>query len=662
MRVVAIFGSFFFSGINLGFGSCNPCQAMHSSAGRKRAWDCSEDEMVSEAEWDPDPLAEMPPPETEDLPPEEELNPEANQQSPATPEPSTHTEPTASDAAASPELPLSVSTVEVESTTDSPQSSSQGCDRLRLIAPPPTKRRRLSDKTTVSRLICPPPQKPSAQLELPSEHKEEFVTKYFWNKLNATQQYNFVYEKVRSFYVRKVHENSLKGEALASFRELAGNVRQQQGRQAFKVMGADEKRAITRRWAELCEPPPYIDKQAKDMFQSGDGAHHSRRQGRLKTSSALFTWMLPEGFVDMTGVLDEGESTTSLKQVVERLRQSLSVKKAWEKLLDHGRQCMQMAGAEDVAMCLEVCPETLELQKIVRLHVHALIRSNSQLLAVQHLWKFDLEEVPVHLSTGIKGVSCTRGRAQWSGFLYCCLKEKKGTVLAEATKQPFTGFLVNPQWIMNLVQADKLEIGPAHDLLVKCVNGSRHIKELQAYDQEMEKIAVKQAVAEAGQLLGGTLKEQKHYPKVQAFINQFKKPRHRYMFLVLAGPSRVGKTAFARSLCGPGMETLELNCSSGAEPDLKAYRFRRHEVLLFDEIEAEQVAAQRKLFQAQAAPVQLACSSTNCFSYEVFVWRKKFVLASNNWNSSLDKLQAADRAWIIANSIVLEVNEAMYFE
>ena len=125
---------------------------------------------------------------------------------------------------------------------------------------------------------------------------------------------------------------------------------------------------------------------------------------------------------------------------------------------------------------------------------------------------------------------------------------------------------------------------------------------------------------------------------MQACLNQFKKPRHRYRFLVLAGPSRVGKTAFARSLCGPGMEILEVNCSSGAEPDLKAYRFRWHEVVLFDEIEAEQVANQRKVFQAQASAVQIACSATNCFSFEVFVWRKKLVLASNNWHSSLSMM------------------------
>ena len=84
--------------------------------------------------------------------------------------------------------------------------------------------------------------------------------------------------------------------------------------------------------------------------------------------------------------------------------------------------------------------------------------------------------------------------------------------------------------------------------------------------------------------------------------------------------------------------------------------------MLFDDIEAEQVAAQRKLFQAQATPVQLACSATNCDSYEVFVWRKKLVLASNNWHSSLGMLPAEDRAWIQANCIVLDVHEQMWCE
>ena len=633
---------------------------MACSDGCRALWDCSEDEAQFEDEESIE-FAEM-------LPAAEQWFPDVTPETLAPDDPAAGQGgemcmPMESEDAASPttpELPSPASDEEPEPAAGVPEPVEPTAGMLRFLEPP-VKRFRLRAKTSVPADVCLPIQSSHQQLRLPTAHSEEFLSKHFWAKLNTMQQYNYVYEKLRGFYVSKVHEGTLHGEAHARWSKLAGNVRQQEGRQAFKVMDADEKRQLARRWAELCSPPNHISKQIQELFQCVNGGRSARSSGS-KTTSAMFTWFLPESFLDVSAVMGEGEPTASLDEVVERLRGSSSVVKAWGQLMDHGRRCMQQAGGEDIAICLEVCPETLQLQKVIRLHVHALIRSAATPLAIRHLWKFDLGEMRAHMSTGVRGVACTRGRAMWSGFLYCCLKQKKGTVLAEATKQPFQGFLVNPQWIVNLVQAHKLDTANAHDLLVQCVNGSRHIKDLQAYDQEMEKLAVRKAVLDAARQLGGTLKEQKVYPKVQAFLNQFKKPRHRYKFLVLAGPSRVGKTAFARSLCEPGVETLEVNCSSGAEPDLKAYRFRRHGLILFDEIQAEQVAAQRKLFQAQATPVQLACSATNCFSYEVFVWRKKLVLASNNWHSSLSLVSAPDRDWIQANSIVLDVLEAMWTE
>ena len=136
----------------------------------------------------------------------------------------------------------------------------------------------------------------------------------------------------------------------------------------------------------------------------------------------------------------------------------------------------------------------------------------------------------------------------------------------------------------------------------------------------------------------------------------------RYKFLVLSGPSKVGKTAFARTLCERGLETLEVNCASGAEPDLRAHRLSKHGLILFDEIEAQQVAARRKLFQAQATAVQLGCNATNCHNYDVFVWRKRLVLCSHNWEASLSQLPVADQSWVNANSIVLTVTSPMWVD
>ena len=42
------------------------------------------------------------------------------------------------------------------------------------------------------------------------------------------------------------------------------------------------------------------------------------------------------------------------------------------------------------------------------------------------------------------------------------------------------------------------------------------------------------------------------------------------------------------------------------------------------------------------------------------MWRTKLVLASNQWHSSLAALTLEDQEWINLNSIVLDVEEAMW--
>ena len=80
------------------------------------------------------------------------------------------------------------------------------------------------------------------------------------------------------------------------------------------------------------------------------------------------------------------------------------------------------------------------------------------------------------------------GRSAWSGFLYCSISEKVGTLFSEATKVPFKGFLVNPTWILNLVQARKLDTDVAKALLVQCSNASRHILDLEMHDATWKKM------------------------------------------------------------------------------------------------------------------------------------------------------------------------------
>ena len=104
----------------------------------------------------------------------------------------------------------------------------------------------------------------------------------------------------------------------------------------------------------------------------------------------------------------------------------------------------------------------------------------------------------------------------------------------------------------------------------------------------------------------------------------------------------------------------EVNCAAGGEPDLRGYRFGRDGLILLDEVEAEAIARQRKLFQAGTSLVQLGTSPTNIHVYTVFVHRVRIVCASNNWKSSLERLSADDRAWIVKNSVYVHCDAPLW--
>ena len=102
------------------------------------------------------------------------------------------------------------------------------------------------------------------------------------------------------------------------------------------------------------------------------------------------------------------------------------------------------------------------------------------------------------------------------------------------------------------------------------------------------------------------------YPDIEEWKEQYGTEMYRYKFLVLVGPSRMGKTQLARHLLEPAVdgEILEVNCASGEEPGLRRFQWSRHKLVLFDEVHAKQVSAQMLLFQACASDIMLACSAT----------------------------------------------------
>ena len=94
---------------------------------------------------------------------------------------------------------------------------------------------------------------------------------------------------------------------------------------------------------------------------------------KVKGKGVLLTWMLPAGLIVATPVIG-GEEPTALRDVVRLLRASAEVQSTWKDLLLHAHVCKRLAGGSDVAVCLEICPDTWQERKQLMLHVPAFIK------------------------------------------------------------------------------------------------------------------------------------------------------------------------------------------------------------------------------------------------------------------------------------------------
>ena len=317
------------------------------------------------------------------------------------------------------------------------------------------------------------------------------------------------------------------------------------------------------------------------------------------------------------------------------------------------------------AYCFEICPEPLA-RGIVRIHAHVACTSdehksarrahNSIYYPPKFRWAFH-GSLPLqsHYHAGL--VHARNSVVQ--SFFYILVR-KKGSVYRRSNRRLYDDMIVKPEWAFQLLQQGKITIATARDILVRVArNVPRNLRDLEGYAQQVATQNEADALDEAHDSLSLSAKPFKVLPVVEQWRRAYMTPARRYKFLVLEGPSMLGKTAFAESLAGFG-RTLNIDCASAPEPDLREYISQDHEVVIFDEAKASLVLRCKRLFQAPACRVHLGQSNTNCHAYTVMVWRKKFIVCSNTWTSDLAACAVDDRAWLEANSVHIRVTERLW--
>ena len=366
-------------------------------------------------------------------------------------------------------------------------------------------------------------------------------------------------------------------------------------------------------------------------------------------------WTLPHELLQSPPKHD----TTDVNRAVQQCRDSEFASSIWADFCIFASELAKTLRCTDRSLCSEVCTETLKNTGRVRFHMHLWLRSDYRINLKS---KETLEFAGHHANAArvMGGIIRDNCRASFQGALYTS-DVKLGSVFYFSTRVMFKDFLIQPSWVMNLLQQGKISLETARTCVTRsCQNVGRYLKDISTIIEARETEAISEECDRVRAALSPAIRAFRIIPAVQEWQNQFESDSFRFSFLVLDGPSRTGKTQFARSLVPDGGVVMELNCAGGAPVDLRGFQWQTHRLVLYDEIRPSQVLAQKKLFQCGSVGVQLGLSATGCYAYSVFVYKTRFVLCANDWSAHLKKLNHEDFDWIKENSFLVSVTSPLW--
>jgi len=387
---------------------------------------------------------------------------------------------------------------------------------------------------------------------------------------------------------------------------------------------------------------------------TGPGRPQTQYGQRFRSKQFLFTCNGDWGLATLPGDLslspDPGTAAMQLRELED-------VQKIWLRVQEETARLVVRISADDYAVCLELCGKTLKATGTIRLHCHIACMSARSM----SIWVND--ERATSFLDGKFMITTEDSRRKrspgWQTFYYV-LAPKVGQLYQYTTKAPYDDFAVDANWIWNLVQSQKLGVSEARKELVRsCKCLTRHLPNVDRVRSELVALHLHETIAAKEVEFAKARKPFKALKQVDELLQALAKPAERRKFLVLDGPSRMGKTQCAMSLFGR-LATLEVNAAEEETPNLQDFDPQKHRCVLLDEAPPVMVLRNRKLFQCPNALVQLGQSKTNCHSYSVYLNDTLLIICSNSWACGVSRSPAAEADWIRANQVLITITEPMW--
>ena len=474
------------------------------------------------------------------------------------------------------------------------------------------------------------------------------------------QKYWYVYRKFKRWLDVRVHALTDEEIVQPRGRELV------KCRNNWKTTSKVLKSSVVQEFMAATQAPQELKTWAATVWgpttesePSADSTYGIRGQLALLTYQG--DWgLFQETSLPAAGALDEAESADDpFHEVVARLRLFPVLFSLWKEFLQFVMVLRQRFSCENWAASCELCPKTWSESKQVRIHFHMCLKHNKIMTSRSRdlvVWR-DSRPFISHHCTHLQ----QRAGHGWAGMYYV-VAPKFGAVFQESSKAAFLEFPVNPDWVMTMISSEKMSIRVGREQLIKCGKGlTRRLADLERLSQARREVQLEARVREVQRHMASSARRFHEFPIVRQWLAAASQPfQMRKKFLVLEGPSGVGKTEFVRALFGAS-RTLELNCAScGLSPDLRQMNPLLHRLVLFDEASPEMVLKNRKLFQAPATLVDLGHSPTGMNVYRVWLNDAVLVVNSNRWSADCLKQSHEDRAWLAANQVLVFVNAPMW--
>ena len=470
-------------------------------------------------------------------------------------------------------------------------------------------------------------------------------------------KYMKVYNKMRwwaQLVGRRAEAAAMAGEDIASNPDL-NLIRRANGE--IRSMSVADKCKLSKLFATCTSPPRHISDYMQQQWVESVTEDKFVRKYYLQARSCLLTWNGDWGVF--------GEMVTqgrTWEEVVAVLRLNAQFQQLWTDFTSHCARLADVLSATHHATSMELCVDTLTEQSLVRVHGHGFFNREGAKMQLYHGDAAAFMGIAPHKSFKIAGTGIRPNQAN-AGFYYLTAP-KIGNVMQETTQRPYKDFQVNAEWITNMIQAEKMNFDDALREMVRCGKGfTRRIADLKAWQRAKEELALEDHVkAEAAYHRANNLGWKK-FPVIDAWYERNMKPHmRRKEFLVVEGPSGLGKTEYIKALVGVE-EVLELNADGMVKPDLHGFSAERHKLIFWDELNVQVIVENRKLFQCPPCFVNLGYSPTGRDMYKVFVNKCVMAIGSNSWSEQVSALpKASDRKWLTKNAVRIEVSEPMWLE